>query len=629
MQDSTAALHALIARYPGNVPSQSAPQEWTAEPCDGWGGPTDDADLITRAMRSQSASSRLTGRAAFKDLWEANEDALAATYPSDTDAYDASRADAALAAHLMFWTGKDCERVERLMRQSALARPKWDERGDYLRQRTIMHALRNCREVCNKVHTGKPVGSTDTRGNGRERAGTGGNGQTAPAGIVPPDAQRELWRGATYVLDADRILIGGGMMIDATQFSRWFPGRYVLDAANQRIAKTAAEAFFNSEVNVCPRVVTSAFLPQLVPGAVTELGGRSTINTYYHIRTPRKTGDATPFLDHLRLMLPAPRDREILLAYMAAVVQHKGIKFQWAPVLVGAPGNGKTLMAHLVEYAVSPTFTHSPPVSELAEKFNSWMLGAILVYVDDVHVTVRNTELIEILKPMITAHTVSVRGMGRERVMRPVCCNFMFSSNIQGGMPKHRDDRRLAVFHTAQQSREDSLRDGITDEYRRNLRRWLVEQDGFALVSELLHTHAIPDELNPAYGHTAPETSTTREAIAASRGTVEQEIQEAIDAGRQGFRGGWVSSTAVTAMLRESHLRLPPRVMRGTMQALGYDWHPGLPDGRTNATVPPDGTKPKLFIRAGHPDATLEGVAVERAYSAAQTELTSGLRAVR
>jgi len=620
MQDSTAALHALIARYPGNAPTNTAPQEWTAAPCDGWGGPVDDDDLIARALRARSAANRLTGRAAFKDLWDADADVLAATYPSDTEAYDASRADAALAAHLMFWTGKDCERTERLMRRSALARAKWDERGDYLRQRTIMHALRNCREVYGQKPPTPP-------GDGEDRGPQASN--TAPAGILSPEAQRELWRGATYVLDADRILISGGLMVDATQFSRWFPGRYVLDAANQRIAKSAAEAFFNSEVNPCPRVVTSAFLPHLVPGAVTEISGRSTINTYYHIRTPRKTGDATPFHRHLELMLPAQRDRDILLAYMSAVVQHKGVKFQWAPVLVGAPGNGKTLMAHLVEYAVSPTFTHSPPVSELAEKFNSWMLGAILVYVDDVHVTVKNTELIEILKPMITAHTVSVRGMGRERVMRPVCCNFMFSTNIQGGMPKHKDDRRLAIFHTAQQSREDSIRDGITDEYRRNLRRWLVEQDGFAIVSELLHTHQIPDELNPAHGHTAPETSTTAEAIAASRTGVEQEIQEAIDAGRQGFRGGWVSSAAVTSTLREAHMRLPPRAMRGVMQSLGYEWHPGLPDGRPNNPVPPDGTRPKLFIRAGHEDAALEGVAAERAYSAAQTELTPALRAVR
>ena len=48
---------------------------------------------------------------------------------------DESRADFALCSHLNFWTGNDADRVDRLFRQSALMRDKW-ERPDY-RERTI------------------------------------------------------------------------------------------------------------------------------------------------------------------------------------------------------------------------------------------------------------------------------------------------------------------------------------------------------------------------------------------------------------------------------------------------------------------------------------------------------------
>ena len=44
----------------------------------------------------------------------------------------------ALCAHLAWWTGKDCERMARLLRASGLARDKHD-REDYL-QRTILRA---------------------------------------------------------------------------------------------------------------------------------------------------------------------------------------------------------------------------------------------------------------------------------------------------------------------------------------------------------------------------------------------------------------------------------------------------------------------------------------------------------
>ncbi len=123
--------------------------EWTDGPCPEWRGPTDDADLLRRAMRSQSGKAALFGKASFSDLWEARTDVLANTYPADASGsgqYNASSADAALAQHLAFWTGRDCARIERLMRQSALARQKWDDREDYL-PRTVLNAVAGCRDV--------------------------------------------------------------------------------------------------------------------------------------------------------------------------------------------------------------------------------------------------------------------------------------------------------------------------------------------------------------------------------------------------------------------------------------------------------------------------------------------------
>lgn len=109
-----------------------------------WRGPTDDDELIRRARRSQSTAGVFGGkRASFDDLWTGNVEALARAYPADassTEPYDRSSADAALAQHLAFWVGCDIARMERLMRQSALVRDKWDDRDDYLVDRTIRGA---------------------------------------------------------------------------------------------------------------------------------------------------------------------------------------------------------------------------------------------------------------------------------------------------------------------------------------------------------------------------------------------------------------------------------------------------------------------------------------------------------
>lgn len=71
---------------------------------------------------------------------------LLALWRGDISAYgdDDSRADFNLARHLVFWTGGDAPRIERLMRSSALVRDKWDEKSgkyDTYLLRTIDNAI--------------------------------------------------------------------------------------------------------------------------------------------------------------------------------------------------------------------------------------------------------------------------------------------------------------------------------------------------------------------------------------------------------------------------------------------------------------------------------------------------------
>lgn len=144
MAEDCPAFDAVVAGYfpprnaGGDIPDSGPRTDWR--------GPADDADLIRRALRSQSAGAVFGGRASFAALWDADEAALARAYPSSTgDVYDRSSADAALAQHLAFWTGCDGARIERLMRGSKLVRDKWD-REDYL-PRTITNACGWQREV--------------------------------------------------------------------------------------------------------------------------------------------------------------------------------------------------------------------------------------------------------------------------------------------------------------------------------------------------------------------------------------------------------------------------------------------------------------------------------------------------
>ena len=143
MTQPCAAIADVVARYFPPVAATSGVALPDTGPRADWRGPTDDAELLRRALRSQSAGSVFGGKASFAQLWNADADALARAFPGSSEgtAYDASSADAALAQHLAFWTGCDGARMKELMLQSYLAREKWEARADYL-DRTIATACK-------------------------------------------------------------------------------------------------------------------------------------------------------------------------------------------------------------------------------------------------------------------------------------------------------------------------------------------------------------------------------------------------------------------------------------------------------------------------------------------------------
>lgn len=618
--DMSAVLPWLVTSYfaPTAASGDGAMIGWSDSPVEEWNGPLDDKQLIDRALRSKSGASVFGNRASFADLWLADVSALRAAYPDTerAEGYDASSADAALAQHLAFWTGKNCERVLNLMRDSGLARDKW-EREDYL-PRTISQAC--ARQI--DVLQDKPVAMVEVSDGGELDVSTLAQ-STAIVGstYVNLEDQQNFFRGCVYVMDQHKALVAGGLLLKPDQFRVAYGGySFPMDPGNERIVRNAWEVFTESQAWRSPRADSSCFRPDLAPGEIVKVDRHSYVNTYWPIKTARREGDASPFLNHLAKVLPDTRDQQILLSYMAACVQYPGVKFQWAPLIQGVEGNGKTLFTRCVAFAVGDKYVHFPKASQIAKQFNGWMYGKIFIGVEDIYVPDSQREILEELKPMITGDRMEIESKGVDQITQWVCCNFMLNSNHKDGIRKTRNDRRFAPFYSAQQQNEDLVRDGMSNGYFPRLYDWL-KSGGYEIVNNLLRTYTILDEFNPANGHIAPLTSSTTEAISYGLGRAEQEIVEAIEREERGFKGGWVSSMAVDQLLERigASSRIPPNKRRELLQNIGYDYHPGLVNGRVNNTVLPDGGKPRLFVQKDSPHLTIPTPAeIARAYAMAQ-----------
>lgn len=624
--DHTRAVARLVATYfPPRAPVALA--DWSDGPCTEWRGPTDDAELIRRALASSSASSTFGGRASFADLWTANADALARSYPGSDGGHDASSADAALAQHLAFWTGKDAARIERLMRMSALARDKWD-REDYLGPRTILGAIGRQVQVLQDTPVQQLALPSAANYQAPEQIAVSGSTFLSPA------EQQKLMSGCVYVVSNHRVLVPGGTMLKPDGFKAKFGGyTFAMDSRNERTSRNAFEAFTESQCLRPPVADDHTFRPDLAPLALVKddgdvlqagekHGGRVAVNTWWPPVIKRAPGNVKWFLDQVACLLPHGTDMQRILFWCAAAAQFPGIKFKWMPLLQGVEGNGKTLISIALARAVGKRYVHWPSMSSLKKDFNAFVDGRLLLCLEDVYVPNTDRDIIEKLKPLIAGgDEFEVEGKGVDQRSTQICCNIIANTNHKNGVPKSANDRRIAPFFTAQQMLRDLARDGLDGEYFPRLYHTAEKAGGYAHVAEYLHTLAIPDEFNPALGGRAPLTSSTAEAIAQGRGSVEQEILEAVDQATPGFAGGWISSMALDALLtRIGREKAVGRTRRpDLLRTLGYVKHPGLEDGRVSNPVMPDAGKPRLFIREDSPLAALTVAAeIARAYSTSQ-----------
>lgn len=637
--DLTSQLASVAAQFFTRAAGTTS-AEWTTEPCAEWVGPADDADLLERALRSGQASAAAAfggapTKATFADLFTANADVLGAIWPHETGPYDASSADQSFANMLAFWTGRDCERMERLMRMSGLARAKWDNHNSYL-QGTILKACGLVRDVYKGGHqttTAVDPGPPPTQ------AAMDEAGVTArlDGGLMLYQGQLEHFKGCVYVRALNKILTPGGDLLDQGRFNVEFGGyEFILDTVGKKTTPSAWTAYTENQSYRPAMADRICFRPERAEAIVVD-SGKALANTYRPVPHDDLVGDPEPFLSHLRRMLPHGEDFEMLLSWMASVVQNPGMKAQWWPVVQGAEGNFKSFLLSIMAHAVGSHYAHNPNMEKMirgGSNFNGWIDRKLFLGLDEVYAANRR-DFFEGFKTTVTNRSIPIEGKGVEEVTGDNRANGMIVTNHQDGVPISGRNRRFAAFFCAQQTPADMLRDGMGPAYISNLKDWLLGEGahvalgtnyGIRVMASHLRHRTIEARMDPArLSIRCPETTSTAAALNAGRGRIEQEVQEVIDEGRVGFAGGWVSSTYLGRLLEHLRTPLAPNKRRELMQTLGYDYHPALePSGRLGAIVKPDDGRPRLYIKAGHLALNVTSPAeVARLYTAAQDKATA------
>ena len=601
LKECTPQLKQLLTDYFPDRLAGGKVDGWTDSPREDWRGPEDDDTLIERMLRSKSVRSKLGATASAHELWTM-ADTLGDYYPDENREFDYSSADSALAFHLAYWTGGNCERMERLFSRSELGqRDKWVEREDY-RVRTILNAAAGCERVLQD-----------------KQEDTAGKPQ-APTGYLNAEEQAELFKGCVYILDMHKVFLPDGSIIKPEAFKAFYGGRFfIMDDSGGKVSRNAWEAYTESQLYVKTTAHGVCFRPDKPTGEIITEEGRDYVNTYVPLTPISTPGDVTPFLTHLRLLMPNEHDQNIILGFMAGVAQNPGKKFQWMPVLQGMEGNGKTILANILSYVVGYRYTHQLDAKDITNTFNAYIQSNLLGVIEEIHTSDRR-DVVDTLKVLITNDRLQVTRKGVDQTTTRNYMNFFGLTNYKDAIPITKNTRRYAVIYTAQQKLADLRRDKMSGGYFKNLLSWL-DAGGYANITHYLQHYPIPAEYDPSVQERAPQGSMIEDIIGESKGRIEQYVEEAIANGDYGFAGGWVSSRALHTLISDNRddKALPIKRRKNFLEALGYYPHPIL--GSTRMHIAQDGGRTILYTKDGHLANSLTApVSIIDAYVKAQAE---------
>lgn len=159
-------------------------------------------------------------------------------------------------------------------------------------------------------------------------------------------------------------------------------------------------------------------------------------------------------MEHVRFTLSDPREQGILLDWLTFVIQNPGKRVNWALLLQGAQGTGKSYFVHLLQMILGEHVCNLDPTA-IAGRFTGWAHGSLVVAVEEIRISGTNRyEVLDRLKPFITNPTVQIEEKGRDHRTVPNFTSYLMLTNHKDAIPLTAGDRRYGVLFSRVQSEQ-------------------------------------------------------------------------------------------------------------------------------------------------------------------------------
>lgn len=196
------------------------------------------------------------------------------------------------------------------------------------------------------------------------------------------------------------------------------------------------------------------------------------------------SGVAALWDGHIRRLYGA--DADVLISWMAWLVQHPDQRINWCPVLHGMEGCGKSLIGQALAEVLGRHYVAEVGPSAFSDAFNTFMEGKLLVLGEEIRVAGQNRfAVMDQLKTLLTNDFIDVRGMHRNRRTIRNTASYMIFTNHDDALPLDKSGRRWTIFTSEIETPDRLIELGMDADYFGRLADSYRQQPG-AIYSWLM-----------------------------------------------------------------------------------------------------------------------------------------------
>lgn len=293
-----------------------------------------------------------------------------------------------------------------------------------------------------------------------------GKGANITKSSIKDDAKIKK-RGATAANDRPEWMRGWCYIEKTSEFyypktsialpEKGFNGRYTREPECRQGTKIIDASVLALKFCGMPTVVDRMYWPGA--GVLFECNDEKYVNAYSPSGiAPVDTIDAAGqaaielMLAHFEILISDERERTIVLDWLTFVYQNPGKRVNWALLIQGAQGIGKSYISQMMSNIMGHN-TQQLDSRAIKERFTGWAQGTVLTVIEEISVQGESKyEIIDRMKPFITNDTVQIEEKFKGHRTVPNFTSYIAFTNHKDAIPVSDGDRRYCVIYADIQS---------------------------------------------------------------------------------------------------------------------------------------------------------------------------------